>query len=110
LILLYRPQNNQSVKQKDVGKSATKIVSKPNSASSTGGVNNSSSVSENVNTPRPPSDEFLKWCKQALRGLDSYAKGVMIVEMDDIYLIVLYFIKIFIYKFYILHIYSIFNK
>nr|CAG8440930.1 13654_t:CDS:10 [Entrophospora candida] len=73
-----RPQSGQSVKQKDANKSTTKGAPKSNSASSTGGGNISS---ENINTLRPPSDEFLKWCRQALRGLNNDANADDCIQM-----------------------------
>ncbi|CAJ0647198.1 10581_t:CDS:10 [Entrophospora sp. SA101] len=73
-----RPQSGQSVKQKDANKSTTKGAPKSNNASSTGGGNISS---ENTNTLRPPSDEFLKWCRQALRGLNNDANADDCIQM-----------------------------
>lgn len=39
------------------------------SRTSNNSIINANSSNEN-STPRPPSEEFLKWCRQALRGLN----------------------------------------
>ena len=50
-------------------KSSNRTASANLSLSKTSGNNNANSSNEN-STPRSPSEEFLKWCRQALRGLN----------------------------------------
>lgn len=73
--LNFRGQN-QSNKVNEAQKNGARAVnmgiSKPTSTGSTVRSNNSTggSTSE-YSTPKPPSEEFLKWCRQALRGLNN---------------------------------------
>ncbi|CAG8437931.1 6122_t:CDS:2, partial [Scutellospora calospora] len=65
---------NQSARPVETLKSNNKTsvnmgISKPITTNSTN--NNSSGNVSEYSTPRPPSEEFLKWCRNALRGLNN---------------------------------------
>ncbi|CAG8515719.1 17473_t:CDS:2 [Gigaspora margarita] len=67
---------NQSAKPTETLKSGTRTtvnmgISKPMTTSGNNNNNGNISSFSECSTPRPPSEEFLKWCRNALRGLNN---------------------------------------
>jgi hypothetical protein len=71
-LLIYFRSQIQSSKPSEHLKNNNRSTPVSLSLSKTSGNNGaiSANSSNEHSTPRPPSEEFLKWCRQALRGLN----------------------------------------